>query len=248
MLQNRDSKNNKLLSLLIFSSTILVFSFSSRSQVTTIPSSKRSELAIREVKQKLKNELTWQCLTFGSPIYIRIFKASNELELWVKQQNKFCLFKTYKICYFSGKLGPKLKQGDCQSPEGFYFVTANNLNPLSTFHLSFNIGYPNAYDRHHKRTGSAIMVHGNCVSIGCYAMTNTNIEEIYALADAALRNSQHFFRIHIFPFRMTKKNINNYKKTAWITFWENLREGYLYFEENKLPPDVSVKNGKYVFQ
>ncbi|MEW6078699.1 MAG: murein L,D-transpeptidase family protein [Thermodesulfobacteriota bacterium] len=213
-----------------------------------LPSSRRSEDAIAKVKPVLEQELKDKGLNFGSPIYIRIFKETGELELWVKNSERFELFKTYEICFYSGGLGPKLMSGDQQSPEGFYFVKATQLNPNSQFHLSFNIGYPNAYDRVHGRTGSALMVHGNCVSIGCYAMTNKKIEEIYAMADAALRNEQPFFRVHIFPFRMTEINMNIHKQSEWFNFWENLKEGYDIFEAQKIPPNVLVKNKKYVFE
>jgi murein L,D-transpeptidase YafK len=172
-----------------------------------------------------------------------------ELEVWVKSNDKFELFKTYKICtYGSGTLGPKTSRGDGQAPEGFYFVTPQRLNPVSNFHLSFNIGYPNKYDRIHKRTGGNLMVHGNCVSIGCYAMTNAGIEEIYAIGDAAFRNNQKFFRVHIFPFKMKDENIEKYKESEWSEFWKNLKEGYDYFEKNKIPPNVEIEDKKYIFE
>jgi murein L,D-transpeptidase YafK len=145
-------------------------------------------------------------------------------------------------------LGPKRQLGDGQASEGFYYVRPIQLNPLSTFHLSFNLGYPNRYDRIHGRTGSALMVHGSCVSIGCYAMTDSVIEEIYTLADAAFNNGQPFFRVHLFPFRMTKGNMERHQDSAWIEFWRNLREGYDYFENTFKPPNVLVRNRRYVFE
>jgi murein L,D-transpeptidase YafK len=122
------------------------------------------------------------------------------------------------------------------------------MNPNSRFHLSFNLGYPNAYDQAYKRTGSALMVHGGRVSIGCFAMTDKKIEEIYALADGALRNGQRFFRVHCFPFRMTDENMKQHRSSEWISFWKNLKSGYDFFENTKLPPDVKVQNGMYVFE
>ena len=216
----------------------------------SIPSSARSREAISRVKPKLKEELIKTDIQYGSPIYIRIFKEEKELEMWVKKERSFILFRKYSICtYGYGTLGPKTKEGDGQAPEGFYYVTAERLNPVSNFHLSFDIGYPNKYDRSYKRTGSTLMVHGDCVSIGCYAMTDKQIEEIYALADAALRNGQSFFRVHIFPFRMTMKNMEKYKKSKWYSFWKNLKEGYDFFENNdNIPPNVEVKNKRYVFE
>jgi murein L,D-transpeptidase YafK len=151
------------------------------------------------------------------------------------------------VCYYSGDFGPKVRTGDNQSPEGFYFVQPRQLNPNSRFYLSFNLGYPNAYDRAHGRTGDALMVHGNCVSIGCYAMTDRSIEEIYALADAALRNGQAFFQVHVFPFRLTAEKLFRHRESRWYTFWQNLKEGYDSFEETARPPNVSIKNKRYVF-
>ncbi|MFX1538511.1 MAG: murein L,D-transpeptidase family protein [Promethearchaeota archaeon] len=216
--------------------------------ISIVPSSTRSRKAISKVKPLLIKELEKKNLHWGAPIFIRIFKLSYELELWIRNKEKFDLFQTYKICTYSGKLGPKEKEGDLQAPEGFYFVTPNQMNPISQFHLSFNIGYPNKYDLVYSRTGGLIMVHGNCVSIGCFAMTDRNIEEIYALADAALRNEQKFFRVHIFPFRMTERNMRAYHKSKWFTFWSNLKEGYDYFEKFRVPPNVIVKNKHYLFE
>ncbi|NQZ55934.1 MAG: murein L,D-transpeptidase [Lentisphaeraceae bacterium] len=183
----------------------------------------------------------------GSPVFMRIFKEESELELWTKNDDKFELYKTFPICNWSGTLGPKLKEGDGQSPEGFYFVNTSQLNPNSRYHLAFNIGYPNAYDRSHDRTGSYIMVHGDCVSIGCYAMNDVQIEEIYRIAEAALDKDQSFFRIHIFPFRMNTENMEKHKKNKCFDFWLNLKEGYDAFEKTKLPPNVESYNGRYIF-
>jgi murein L,D-transpeptidase YafK len=196
------------------------------------------------------NELAGKDLEFGAPIFIRIFKKERLLEVWLKKDISFNLFKAYPICtYGSGGLGPKIRQGDGKAPEGFYFVTPSRLNPVSNFHLSFNLGYPNSYDIHHGRTGSALMVHGNCVSIGCYAMTDSGIEEIFTLADAAFRKGQSFFRVHIFPYKMTTENMEKYKENAWYGFWSNLKDGYDFFENNnRIPPNVEVRNGKYVFE
>lgn len=213
-----------------------------------IPSSPRSRAAIQRVKPSLETALRAKELRFGTPMFIRIFKESRQLELWLDDGDRFVLFKTYEICTFSGGLGPKRRRGDLQSPEGFYFVTPERLNPLSKFHLSFSLGYPNAYDRAHGRTGSALMVHGDCVSIGCYAMTDAGIEEIYALADAAFRGGQPFFRVHVFPFRMTAEGMAKHEKSRWTEFWENLREGYDFFERSGRPPNVEVRGGRYVFE
>ena len=187
-------------------------------------------------------------LRWGAPVFIRIFKEEKELELWVDDGKVFKHFKTWPICKYSGKLGPKLKEGDQQAPEGFYFVPRSRMNPRSRFHLSFNLGYPNTYDRAHKRTGSALMVHGNCVSIGCYAMTNARIEEIYSLCDAALKGGQRFFRVHSFPFRMTEANMKRHAQSKWIEEWYNLKHGYDWFEKSKRPPDTRVADRRYYFR
>ena len=147
----------------------------------------------------------------------------------------------------SGKLGPKLAEGDRQAPEGFYYVNRSRMKPDSTFHLAFNIGYPNSYDRAHNRTGSFIMVHGNQVSIGCFAMTDYWIEEIYTLCAEALKNGQPFFRVHIFPFRMTDERLAKESSNPWHPFWSNLKEGYDWFEEKKTPPNVTVGEKTYTF-
>ncbi|MCK4537184.1 MAG: murein L,D-transpeptidase [Candidatus Krumholzibacteria bacterium] len=227
--------------------TVIAIVFYTLAAADGVPENARSRSVIKRVIPALDLELSAKGLRSGSPIFIRIFKESSELELWIEEDAKYQLFRIYDICTFSGDLGPKIRQGDLQSPEGFYFVTPGQMNPSSRFHLSFNLGYPNAYDRQHDRSGSALMVHGNCVSIGCYAMTDTRIEEIYAVADAALRNGQPFFRVHIFPFRMTSENMNKHFESQWRIFWENLKDGYDWFERTGIPPNVEVRNGQYVF-
>lgn len=213
-----------------------------------LPTSARAERSIESVEPSLKKELANLGLKYGAPIFIRIFKDPGVLEVWVESDDgTFVNFKNYDICTFSGNLGPKLKQGDNQSPEGFYFVNAGRLNPWSSYHLSFNLGYPNKYDRQQGRTGGALMVHGNCVSIGCYAMTNAYINEIYALGFAALKSGQPFFRVHSFPFKLESASLSKYSSNHWYSFWLNLKEGYDYFNKYKKPPNVEVSNGKYVF-
>ncbi len=204
-----------------------------------------------KVSPRLKAEVAGKSLKWGAPVYMRLFKESNELELWMQGSGKngeYVLFRNYKICYWSGTLGPKLKQGDKQSPEGFYQVNAGRMNPQSRYHLSFDLGYPNAYDRAKKRTGNYLMVHGNCVSIGCYAMGDDNIEEIYTLTSAALKNGQKNVAVHCFPFRMLKVRMiqDDVRKSPWLPFWQNLQKAYQAFEIEWRPPGVTVKNGHYV--
>ena len=231
--------------LLLF--TIILMCFSAFPALARVLTSPLSRSVCEKLTPSFETELEQFNAQLGDPIFIRIFKESNELELWIKGEKKYTLFKTYEICSYSGELGPKQREGDKQSPEGFYFVQSNHLNPFSSFHLSFNIGYPNNYDRAYGRTGSALMVHGNCVSIGCFAMTDPKVEEIYTLAEAALKKGQPFFRIHIFPFRMTDENMARHKYSKWVKFWKNLKEGYDHFETNRVPPETTVKHKKYVF-
>jgi murein L,D-transpeptidase YafK len=182
-----------------------------------------------------------------SPVLIRIFKAESELEVWkAKDDGRFYHFKTYPICDYSGGLGPKINQGDRQSPEGFYLVSEQQMNPKSKYHLAFNIGFPNAYDRAYGRTGADIMVHGDCKSAGCYAMTDGVVEEIYILAREALAGGQQAFQIQAYPFRMTAANMAKHKDDKWYGFWQNLKEGYDSFEVSHLPPKVDVCGRRYL--
>ncbi len=181
----------------------------------------------------------------GDPVFIRIFKEESLLEIWIRSGEAYQHVKNYRICAYSGVIGPKLREGDGQSPEGFYRVNKQKLNPKSTFHLSFDLGFPNKYDREHNRTGSYLMIHGNCVSIGCYAMTDEKIEEIYALVAGALEAGQKYVQVHAYPFRMTEVNMAWHSQSEWYDFWVNLKEGYDYFEAEKLPPNVKVKNAQY---
>jgi murein L,D-transpeptidase YafK len=200
----------------------------------------------QEITPHLKNELEVKGMKLGQPIFIRIFKESKELEIWIKVDAQYKLFKTYPICAYSGALGPKQKEGDKQAPEGFYAVHPDQMNEKSKYHLSFNIGFPNSYDKAHGRTGSYLMVHGNCISVGCYAMTNARMEEIYLLAEAALASGQSGFQVHIFPFRMTNENLQNHQLSPWMAFWTNLKQGYDYFETKKLPPTIGVRKKEYL--
>ena len=211
--------------------------------------SKRKAAVAQKITPSLKTAVTEAGFKWGTPVFLRAFKDEKNLELWLKNDTgKFALFRTYPIAAASGKLGPKLREGDGQVPEGFYYVTPDQMNPKSDFHLSFNIGYPNKYDRAHDRTGSFIMVHGSNVSIGCLAMTDEKIEEIFTLCDAAHRGGQEYFRIHIFPFRMSDCKMAEFQDHEWLSFWKNLQTGYTWFEDKKLPPDVSVKDKAYQFK
>ena len=197
------------------------------------------------ITKTLEDGLVGLSAKVGDPLFIRIFKEESLLEVWIRPRDEYRHLKDYKICAYSGYLGPKEKEGDRQSPEGFYKVKKQQLNPHSKFHLSFNLGYPNAYDRVHNRTGSFLMVHGNCVSVGCYAMTDDKIEEIYALVEGALQKGQKYVQVHAYPFRMTEENMALFSDSEWYDFWMNLKEGYDYFEAEKLPPFVKVEHKQY---
>ena len=183
----------------------------------------------------------------GDAVHLRLYKEEGVLEVWLKQGARFVLFDTYPICRFSGALGPKLREGDGQSPEGFYEVGAAQLNPNSAYHLAFNLGFPNAYDRAHGRTGSHLMMHGDCVSIGCYAMTDAGIEDIYGLVAAALTKGQRSVAVHVFPFRMSEAALAAHAGSEWDGFWANLKEGADAFEATHIPPSVFACGGRYAF-
>ncbi len=197
-----------------------------------------------ELKQ-LKSRLAAKDMKLGTPIFMRIFKKEARLEIWIKGKNRFKHFASYPICYFSGLLGPKQKQGDRQSPEGFYTVSKGQLNPNSRWHRSFNLGYPNLFDRSHKRTGDYLMVHGGCSSTGCYAMTNEVIDEIWTIVTQALNKGQKRFSVHVYPFRLSERNLRRYADNKWLSFWKDLQKGYDLFEETKVPPLVTVCKRRY---
>lgn len=202
---------------------------------------------LKPLSPQAQARLAEKGMTEESPVLIRIFKAESELEVWkAKDNGRFYLFKTYPICSYSGVLGPKIEQGDRQAPEGFYTVSLDQMNPRSKYHLSFDVGFPNTYDRAHGRTGKNIMVHGDCTSSGCYAMTDAVVEEIFTLARVALQSGQEEIQIQAYPFRMTAANMTAQKDDKWYDFWKTLKEGYDYFEVSRLPPKVAVCEKRYV--
>lgn len=184
----------------------------------------------------------------GAPIVMRSFKKESEIEVWKLDRNgKYALLKTYPMCRWSGQLGPKVRQGDRQAPEGFYDVTAAAMNPKSSLFLSFNIGYPNAFDRSLGRTGSHLMVHGACSSQGCFAMTDEAISEMYALAREAFTSGQRSFQFQSYPFRMTAENLAKHRADPHFAFWKNLKEGSDIFEVSGQEPAWTVSGGRYAF-
>jgi murein L,D-transpeptidase YafK len=184
----------------------------------------------------------------GEAMMVRIFKQSSELEVWKRTgSGEYKLFNTYEICAWSGDLGPKVREGDRQSPEGFYTITPGLLNPKSSYYLSFNTGFPNKFDRAYGRSGSDLMVHGDCSSRGCYAMTDEGIAEIYALARESFRGGNKSFQLQIYPFRMTPQNLAKQSTSPNLAFWKNIKEGYDRFEVSKRPPIWDVCEKRYVF-
>ena len=184
----------------------------------------------------------------GSPILLQIFKEESQLDVWKKNENgEFALLKTFPICRWSGALGPKKKEGDRQAPEGFYTITRAQMNPNSSYYLSFNTGYPNAFDRAWGRTGSELMVHGDCSSRGCYAMTDEQIQEIYALARESFFGGQREFQLQAYPFRMTALNMAKHRNNPNFAFWKQLKQGYDAFQATHQEPKVAVCEKHYVF-
>nr|WP_231711531.1 murein L,D-transpeptidase family protein [Xanthobacter dioxanivorans] len=184
----------------------------------------------------------------ASPILVRIFKEEAELEVWkVTSDGSYALLKTYPICRWSGELGPKVRMGDRQAPEGFYAITPGQMNPNSNYYLSFNLGFPNAFDRAYGRTGEFLMVHGDCSSAGCYAMTDEQISEIFSLARESFGGGQRAFQVQAYPFRMTPKNIAKHRNNPNMAFWRNLKQGYDHFEVTRQEPKVNVCARSYVF-
>jgi murein L,D-transpeptidase YafK len=200
----------------------------------------------------LSNAAVSKLASMGSspsePMMIRIFKETSELEVWKRTKTgAYKLFSSYLICSWSGGLGPKIKEGDRQSPEGFYTITPALLNPKSSYYLSFNTGFPNKFDRAYGRTGSELMVHGDCTSRGCYAMTDEQIKEIYALARESFEGGNPSFQLELYPFRMTAQNLARHAADPNMPFWQNIKDGYDRFELSKSPPTWDVCNREYVF-
>jgi len=203
---------------------------------------------LKPIPASLSEKIRDMKMSETGPIFIRIFKESSELEVWKeKRDGKYALLKTYNICRWSGKLGPKIAEGDRQAPEGFYTVTPGQMNPKSSYYLAFNIGFPNTFDRAHGRTGSHLMVHGACSSAGCYSMTDEDAGELFALARDSFRGGQRAFQIQAFPFRMTPENMAKHRDNPNIAFWKMLKVGSDHFELSRMPPKVDVCGKQYVF-
>lgn len=183
----------------------------------------------------------------GDHVFIRVFKEESELELWVRKADRFIKFATYPICFWSGDLGPKFAEGDKQTPEGFYTVKRRQLHISGRWRRALNLGFPNVYDKANKRTGSYILVHGGCSSVGCYAMTDAVLKEIHWFASNALRRGgQRRIHVHAYPFRMTDGNMQRHADSPWLDFWSDLKVAYDLFEETHIPPQIGVCRGRYI--
>lgn len=227
----------------------------------------------------LRAALAQAGLTLGSPIYLRVFKSNGQegvlrivssvqlalgevwipnlkrawVELWVQgQDGSYKLFKNYTVCTYTGHLGPKRYEADKQAPEGFYAIQRQGMNANSEYYRSMDIGYPNAYDRLQRATGSHIKFHGMCISGGCFTMgephgeDHQQMEELYTLVQAVHTYGQTQVPVHIFPFPMTEENMALHANSSWMQFWTMLKPAYDFFERNRLPPQVQVINGEYV--
>jgi murein L,D-transpeptidase YafK len=204
--------------------------------------------ANQPVPPKLVAEMTEKDMDLQSPILVRLFKQEAELEVWKQDRSgRFALLKTYPICRWSGDLGPKTREGDRQAPEGFYSISPAQMNPQSAYYLSFNTGYPNAYDKALGHTGSQLMVHGDCSSRGCYAMTDEQIAEIYSLGRESFFGGQRAFQLQAYPFRMTPINMAKHRNNPNMPFWKMIKEGYDHFEVTRQEPKVDFCEKKYVF-
>jgi len=203
---------------------------------------------MKPLPAKLKAKMEQLNMDPKAPIYIRSFKETSEFEVWKQRRDgSYGLLKTYEICKWSGKLGPKVKEGDRQAPEGFYTVKPGQMNPNSKYYLSFNIGFPNAYDDAWGRTGNSLMVHGACSSAGCYSMTDESAGEIYWLARDSFIGGQRSFEVHLYPFRMTAENMAKHRNDPNMPFWKMLKDGNDHFEVTRKPPVVGVCDKRYVF-
>jgi murein L,D-transpeptidase YafK len=204
--------------------------------------------ANQPVPPKLVAAMAEKDMDLQSPMLVRLFKQEAELEVWKQDRSgRFALLKTYPICRWSGDLGPKVREGDRQAPEGFYSISPGQMNPQSAYYLSFNTGYPNAYDKALGHTGSQLMVHGDCSSRGCYAMTDEQIAEIYSLGRESFFGGQRAFQLQAYPFKMTPMNMAKHRNNPNMPFWKMIKQGYDHFEVTRQEPKVDFCEKKYVF-
>jgi len=204
--------------------------------------------AMKELSSEMLTLLQQKNMPKDSPILVRLFKEESELEVWKEDTTgQYQLLKVYPICRWSGELGPKKVEGDRQAPEGFYSITPGLMNPNSNYYLAINVGFPNAYDKANGYSGGFLMIHGDCSSRGCYAMTDEQIGEIYSLAREAFLGGQKEFQIQAYPFRLTPANLARHRTNPNMPFWMMLKQGNDHFEVTHQEPKVDVCDRRYVF-
>lgn len=235
----------------IFSSRVRMAALAATAALTLAACNQTDEVARKANKPlspQMLSLIADKDMTPATPILVRIFKEESELEVWKETTSgRYTLLKTYPICRWSGELGPKVRMGDRQAPEGFYAITPGQMNPNSSYYLSFNLGFPNAFDKSYGRTGEFLMVHGDCSSAGCYAMTDEQISEIFSLARESFAGGQRSFQVQAYPFRMTPKNLARHRTNPNMAFWRNLKEGNDHFLVTRDEPKVNVCDHRYVF-
>ncbi len=234
------SRRNKYFMVFLLVGTVTLTSC-----VSTLDIDSRIAFAI---PSKMLSEMRDKGMTPSDPVLVRIFKQESELEVWKRDRSgRFALLKTYPMCRWSGKLGPKTEEGDRQAPEGYYMVNAGRLNPRSQYYLSFDLGFPNRLERAKGYTGSALMVHGACSSSGCFAISDQHVAELYAVVREALGGGQEAFQVQAYPFRMTPENLAAHRDNSNFKFWMDLKEGYDWFEVMRQPPNFEFCEGRYRF-
>ena len=204
--------------------------------------------AMKELSPEMLTLLDQKNMPKESPILVRIFKEESELEVWKQDSTaRYELLKVYPICRWSGGVGPKVKEGDRQAPEGFYPISPGLMNPNSQYYLAINTGFPNAFDKANGYSGAFLMIHGDCSSRGCYAMTDEQIGEIYSLAREAFLGGQKAFQVQAYPFRMTAANMARHRDNPNMAFWKMIKVGNDHFEVSHQEPKVDVCEKHYVF-
>jgi murein L,D-transpeptidase YafK len=242
----------KVIKLLLLVSFICILAFKPENFKSTQMKYPRVKTAYSKKWESVQKELKDKGINPANfAAHLRNFKYEKQLELWAKNSNdkEYKLIKTYKICASSGDLGPKRREGDGQVPEGFYEVAW--FNPMSDYHLGLKVNYPNQSDKikaKGNRPGGDIMIHGNCVTIGCIPIENEPIEELY-IACVESMNNNNKITIEMYPCRFTNEKwnlLNKNEDKGVIKFWETLRQAYNYFEANKFLSKIKVnKEGDY---
>ena len=230
----------------VVAALIFCLAFLADTKAATVADKSPDSLAV--VKElPLTEQFAAKGLKLGSPIFLRVYKKTSKMELWVAQGPRYALFKTYRICRWSGGLGPKMYEGDRQSPEGLYHITAEDLIVNARWHRAMNINYPNRFDVVNGRGGSGILIHGKCGSVGCFAIEDANVEEVYTAVDAALRAGQASVPVLALPFSFAQHAPAVEDTLRLNEFWADLRRADLLFNRDHIPPSAWVCDGRYFF-